>query len=79
MKLEVKNLKKSFSGKEVLHGISFSVESGRALGVLGRNGAGKTTTIRILMDVFRANEGEILMDGKPFVPGKYQIGYLPEE
>ena len=79
MKLEVKNLKKSFSGKEVLHGISFSVESGRALGLLGRNGAGKTTTIRILMDVFRANEGEILMDGKPFVPGKYQIGYLPEE
>lgn len=79
MKLEVKNLKKTFSGKEVLHGISFSVESGRALGLLGRNGAGKTTTIRILMDVFRANEGEILMDGKPFVPGKYQIGYLPEE
>lgn len=79
MKLEVKNLKKSFNGKEVLHGISFSVESGRALGLLGRNGAGKTTTIRILMDVFHANEGEILMDGKPFIPGKYQIGYLPEE
>ena len=79
MKLEVKNVKKSFSGKEVLHGISFSVESGRALGLLGRNGAGKTTTIRILMDVFHANEGEILLDGKPFKPGKHQIGYLPEE
>ncbi len=79
MKLEVKNLKKTFSGKEVLHGISFSVESGKALGLLGRNGAGKTTTIRILMDVFHANEGEILLDGKPFVPGKHQIGYLPEE
>ena len=34
----------------VLKGISFSVESGKALGLLGRNGAGKTTTIRILMD-----------------------------
>ena len=79
MKLEVKNLKKSFAGKEVLHGISFSVESGKALGLLGRNGAGKTTTIRILMDVFRANEGEILLDGKPFVPRNHQIGYLPEE
>lgn len=79
MKLEVKNLKKTFSGKEVLHGISFSVESGRAMGLLGRNGAGKTTTIRILMDVFHASEGEILLDGKPFVPGKHQIGYLPEE
>ena len=50
MKLEVKNLRKSFSGNEVLHGISFSVESGKALGLLGRNGAGKTTTIRILME-----------------------------
>lgn len=79
MKLEVKNLKKSFAGKEVLHGIFFSVESGKALGLLGRNGAGKTTTIRILMDVFRANEGEILLDGKPFVPRNHQIGYLPEE
>jgi ABC-2 type transport system ATP-binding protein len=79
LKLEVKNLKKSFAGKEVLHGISFSVESGKALGLLGRNGAGKTTTIRILMDVFRANEGEILLDGKPFVPRNHQIGYLPEE
>lgn len=79
MKLEVKDLKKSFSGNEVLHGISFSVESGKALGLLGRNGAGKTTTIRILMDVFKANSGEILMDGKKFKPRDYQIGYLPEE
>lgn len=79
MKLEVKNIRKSFSGNEVLHGISFSVESGKALGLLGRNGAGKTTTIRILMDVFKGDSGEILIDGKPFIPKNYQIGYLPEE
>lgn len=79
MKLEVKNIRKSFSGNEVLHGISFTVESGKALGLLGRNGAGKTTTIRILMDVFKCDSGEILIDGKPFVPKNYQIGYLPEE
>ncbi|CEN77886.1 ABC transporter ATP-binding protein [Paraclostridium sordellii] len=79
MKLEVKELRKSFSENEVLHGISFSVESGKALGLLGRNGAGKTTTIRILMDVFKANSGEILIDGKKFKPRDYQIGYLPEE
>lgn len=79
MKLEVKNLRKSFGEQEVLHGISFSVESGSALGLLGRNGAGKTTTIRILMDVFKSSGGTVLMDGKPFVPGEYQIGYLPEE
>ena len=79
MKLEVNNLKKSFGETEVLHGVSFSVESGSALGLLGRNGAGKTTTIRILMDVFKGNNGTITMDGKPFVPREYQIGYLPEE
>ncbi len=79
MKLEIKNLRKSFSGNEVLHGISFSVESGKALGLLGRNGAGKTTTIRILMDVFKGDSGEILIDGKPFIPTNHQIGYLPEE
>lgn len=79
MKLEVKNIRKSFSGNEVLHGISFSVEGGKALGLLGRNGAGKTTTIRILMDVFKCDSGEILIDGKPFIPKNHQIGYLPEE
>ncbi|WP_304576493.1 ABC transporter ATP-binding protein [uncultured Clostridium sp.] len=79
MKLEIKDLRKSFSGNEVLHGISFSVESGKALGLLGRNGAGKTTTIRILMDVFKSDSGEILLDGKPFIPKNHQIGYLPEE
>lgn len=79
MELEVRNLHKSFDTKEVLHGISFSAKSGSALGLLGRNGAGKTTTIRILMDVFKATEGEILLDGKPFKPAEYQIGYLPEE
>lgn len=79
MKIEVKNIRKSFSGNEVLHGISFSVESGKALGLLGRNGAGKTTTIRILMDVFKCDSGEILIDGKPFIPKNHQIGYLPEE
>lgn len=79
MKLEIRNLRKFFGEKEVLHGISLAVESGTAFGLLGRNGAGKTTTIRILMNVFKGDEGEILLDGKPFFMGKHQIGYLPEE
>ena len=53
MELQVHDLHKSFDGREVLHGISFSISSGKALGLLGRNGAGKSTTIRILMDVFK--------------------------
>ena len=79
MLLEVKDLVKSFGETEVLHGISFCVESGMALGLLGRNGAGKTTTIRILMDVFRADSGEITLDGSPFSTKDHWIGYLPEE
>lgn len=79
MRLEVKEIRKSFGEKEVLHGVSFQVDSGSALGLLGRNGAGKTTTIRILMDVFHADSGEICLDGRKFVPSKQQIGYLPEE
>ena len=79
MRLEVKDIKKSFGDNEVLHGVSFDVESGKALGLLGRNGAGKTTTMRILMDVFHSNSGEILLDGKKFVQRNHQIGYLPEE
>lgn len=79
MRLELKDIHKSFGGKEVLKGIHFSVESGRALGLLGRNGAGKTTSIRIIMDIFRADSGEVLLDDKPFEPSKKQVGYLPEE
>ncbi|MDR7857475.1 ATP-binding cassette domain-containing protein [Tissierella sp.] len=79
MILEIKDIHKSFSGTEVLHGVSFSITSGKAMGFLGRNGAGKTTTIRILMGLFDANDGEILLDGKKFNPREHSIGYLPEE
>ncbi len=79
MRLELKNIDKSFGSKEVLKGVSFSVEGGKAFGLLGRNGAGKTTTIRILMNVFPANFGEILLDGKPIDYDEIGIGYLPEE
>ena len=72
MKLEVRNLHKSFGSKEVLHGISFAVESGSALGLLGRNGAGKTTTIRILMDVFKSNQGKRFAGRTALFPEKAQ-------
>lgn len=79
MILEIKELNKSFSDKEVLHNVSFSITKGKAMGFLGRNGAGKTTTIRILMGLFNANSGRILLDGKAFNPREHSIGYLPEE
>ena len=79
MILEIKDIYKSFSDKQVLHGVSFPIHQGKALGFLGRNGAGKTTAIRILMGLFPADSGEILLDGQAFKPHKHSIGYLPEE
>lgn len=79
MILELRNIDKSFGEKEVLKGVSFTAEGGKAFGLLGRNGAGKTTTIRILMNVFPANKGEVLIDGKPINYNEIGIGYLPEE
>ena len=79
MKLEVKNINKSFGEHHVLKNVSFQAESGKIFGYLGRNGAGKTTSIRILMEVFHADSGEILIDGEKFDKKKYRVGYLPEE
>ena len=79
MKIEVSGLTKNFGDKEVLRNISFTAESGKAIGLLGRNGAGKTTTIRIIMGVFYPDSGTVTMDGKPFDRNTIQIGYLPEE
>ena len=79
MILELKNIDKSFGDKEVLKGVSFTAEGGKAFGLLGRNGAGKTTSIRIIMNVFPANDGEVLLDGKPIDYNKIGLGYLPEE
>ena len=79
MILEVKKINKSFSGKQILHDVSFTVTSGKAMGFLGRNGAGKTTTIRTLMDVFKPDSGSFILDGKSFKPADYRVGYLPEE
>lgn len=79
MILSVNGITKSFGEKQVLKGVSFNAESGKALGVLGRNGAGKTTMIRIIMGVFGADSGTVTLDGVPLNPQKVKIGYLPEE
>ncbi len=79
MILQTANLVKSFGDKSVLKGVSLQAQGGKALGLLGRNGAGKTTTIRIIMNVFSPDSGEVLLDCEPFEAQKHKIGYLPEE
>ena len=79
MKLELQGIDKAFGEKQVLRGVSFTAEGGHAFGLLGRNGAGKTTAIRILMNVFPADRGAVLLDGRPIDYTRIGIGYLPEE
>ena len=79
MILEFRNIEKSFGDKKVLKGINFTAKSGVANGYLGRNGSGKTTSFRVLLDIFKPDKGEILLDGKPLDHSKVKIGYLPEE
>ena len=79
MQLELKQIEKSFGEKHVLKGVSLKAEGGKAFGLLGRNGAGKTTSIRILMNVFPQDSGEVLFDGAPIDYNRVQFGYLPEE
>ncbi|NLB45573.1 MAG: ATP-binding cassette domain-containing protein [Clostridiaceae bacterium] len=79
MTLTVTGLKKSFGPTEVLKDVSFAVEPGQALGLLGRNGAGKTTTIRIIMQVFPPDGGSVLFGDRPIHSQNIRIGYLPEE
>ena len=62
--LEVRNLKKHFGATDVLKGVSFSLEQGQVLAIIGSSGSGKTTLLRCLNFLETPNEGEILVGGK---------------
>ena len=62
--LEVKNLKKSFDGESVLKDISFTLEKGECLVILGNSGSGKSTCLRCINLLERPDEGEILFRGE---------------
>lgn len=78
--LEVKNLTKRFSGITAVDRVSFSVSEGSVFGLIGRNGAGKTTTIRMMLNIYFPDEGEVLFKGAKIAQDfKDSVGYLPEE
>ena len=62
--LEVKNLKKHFGSTDVLKGVSFSLEQGQVLAIIGSSGSGKTTLLRCLNFLETPDAGEILVGGK---------------
>lgn len=77
--LKCTNLCKSYGHVRVLDNVSFSVEKGRIVGLLGTNGSGKTTLIKIINELLVPNSGEILINGnKPGVESKKIISYLSE-
>lgn len=61
--LEVKNIQKAFSGNPVLKGVSFSLEEGQVLAIIGSSGSGKTTLLRCLNFLESPDEGEIYVNG----------------
>lgn len=81
--LTVQDIKKSFNKKEVVKGVSFSVEKGESFGLLGPNGAGKSTTISMICGLLACDSGDILVGGtsvkKHPTEIKKKIGVVPQE
>ncbi|PZM86706.1 hypothetical protein DLH72_00240 [Candidatus Gracilibacteria bacterium] len=78
--ISVQNFSKYFGEKQVIKNISFSVKKGEIFAYLGINGSGKTTTIRSLLNIYKADSGDLKILGEKISDGIFnKIGYLPEE
>lgn len=76
--LEVKKIHKSFGKTEILKGISFSLEKGEVLAIIGSSGSGKTTLLRCLNFLETADKGKIIVDGKVLYDGE-SVAKLTDE
>ncbi|HLY00856.1 MAG TPA: ATP-binding cassette domain-containing protein, partial [Roseiarcus sp.] len=65
--LELKDVRKTFGAIEALRGVTFSVEAGSAVALVGDNGAGKSTLMKTITGVYRPDSGEIRFDGASIV------------
>ncbi|HSB65395.1 MAG TPA: ATP-binding cassette domain-containing protein [Anaerolineales bacterium] len=78
--VEISHISKSFGSLKAVDDVSFEVEKGEIFGLLGPNGAGKTTAIRVLLDIFKPDQGSVSILGGPMTETKKNhIGYMPEE
>lgn len=76
----VSHVSKAFGKVQAVDDVSFEVYPGEILGLLGPNGAGKTTTIRMMLDIFKPDRGQVSVFGGALDEAKKgRIGYLPEE
>lgn len=80
--IQIKNLHKSYSDKQVLKGINLDIYPGQVIGYIGPNGAGKSTTVKILCGLISDYEGEVSIEGVDLktdpLSAKRKIGYVPE-
>ncbi|HEY8357941.1 MAG TPA: sugar ABC transporter ATP-binding protein [Ramlibacter sp.] len=65
LRIEFRDITRDFGAVRVLHGVSFTIEPGRVIGLLGENGAGKSTLMKILAGYLSPSSGELLVDGQP--------------
>lgn len=79
MGLVLENVRKSYSGKNVVDNISLNMDKPGVFGLLGTNGAGKTTTIRMILGIIKKDSGNITWNGKSVERKNVNFGYLPEE
>ena len=78
--IKLNNMSKSYGNHKVLNNISFSLEGGQIIGLLGPNGSGKTSLIKILTGLINDYSGEVLVNGlKPGAKTKSIVAYLPEK
>ena len=68
----------SYSGKEVLENISFSVSKGKLIGIIGPNGAGKSTLIKAILNLVRSSSGSVIFDEKPMDSMKKTTSYVKQ-
>ncbi|MDP4083287.1 MAG: ABC transporter ATP-binding protein [Bacillota bacterium] len=63
--IEMRNVRKSFAGVEALNNVNLTIQKGSIYGLIGSNGAGKTTLMKLLSGIYRQEEGQITIEGKP--------------
>lgn len=78
--IKINSVSKSFNSKYAVNNLTFGMPPNSIIGLLGPNGAGKTTLIRMLLDIIKPDDGEIIFNSKKISSeDKNKIGYLPEE
>jgi len=76
--IQVEHVSYSYEGVEVLQDVTFSLERGEFLGIIGPNGGGKTTLLKLLLGIFKPDRGSIRVLGQEPHAASHRVGYVPQ-